>query len=121
MATQTLEVPPGIKSLSLQYHSQVPLTVYVDGRGVGELPASLEGFYLTGAGRGAFWPSAMCTGEREPWRSALRVGEPSGFQDFFGVERKVWLGDVAVATYETTDAPLADVCGEYVDHYISAP
>ena len=121
VATQTLEVPPGIKSLSLQYHSQVPLTVYADDRRVGELPPSLEGFYLTGAGRGAFWAVGDVHGRAGAVEIRVESGEPSGLQDFFGVERKVWLGDVAVATYETTDAPLAEVCGEYVDHYISAP
>ena len=55
--------------LSLQYHSQVPLTVLFDGEQVAELPASLDGLYLSGAGRGAFWPAGEV---RTPARALTR-------------------------------------------------
>ena len=55
-ATQTLDLGPGRWRLSLQYHSQAPLTVRAAGSKV-ELPPSLDGMYLTHQGQGAFWPA----------------------------------------------------------------
>ncbi len=120
-AEQELTVPEGERAISLQYHSQVPLAVSVDGEEVAELPASLEGFYLTGAGRGAFWPAGDLTGSGEPVAIEVEAAEPSGLQDLLGVDRRVWLGRVALTA---VPSPLADsageVCGEYVDHYLPA-
>jgi hypothetical protein len=116
-ATQTLEVPGAGWALSLQYHSQVPLTVSVDGEEVAELPSSLEGFYLTGAGRGAFWPVGELAAADGSVEVEVEAAEPSGLQDLLGVERKVWLGTVA-AWPGVEDARLEEACGEYVDHYL---
>ena len=116
--TQTLEAPAGAWELSLQYHSQVPLTVSVDGEEVAELPASLEGFYLVGAGRGAFWPAGEIEAVGGPVEVSVAVGEPSGLQDLLGVERQVWLGRVALSSPAAPRTqPLARSCGQYVDHY----
>jgi hypothetical protein len=120
-ATQTLEVPAGVNSLSLQYHSQVPLTVYANGMKIGELPPSLEGFYLTGAGRGAFWAVDDLQAPVGPIEIRVESAEPSGLQDFLGVQRRTWLGDVAVTVDGAAERPLAEACGEYVDHYLAAP
>ena len=107
----------GPHELSLQYHSQVPLEVLVDGEPVGELPPSLEGMYISGAGRGAFWPA----GEFEGSGSAtvtVRAAEPTGLQDALGVERRVWLGDVAATpAADPRIGPIEDACGDYVDHF----
>jgi hypothetical protein len=104
-------------ALSLQYHSQVPLELLVDGEPVAELPPSLEGMYLSGAGRGAFWPA----GEFEGSGSAtvtVRAAEPNGLQEALGVERRVWLGDLAAtAVADPRTVPIEDACGEYVDHF----
>jgi hypothetical protein len=117
-ATQSLDAPAGDWAISIQYHSQVPLTLRVDGEEAAELPASLEGFYLTGAGRGAFWPAGDVTTSGEPVEVEVEAAEPSGLQDALGVERRVWLGRVAMSsTAEPETKPLADTCGEYVDHY----
>jgi hypothetical protein len=118
-ATQTLDVPEDGWALSLQYHSQVPLTVRVNGVTVGEVPPSLEGFYLTGAGRGAFWPVGGSTNEGGTLEVEVEAAEPSGLQDLLGVERRTWLGRVAFSTGPDT-APLESLCGEYVDHYSEA-
>ena len=121
----TARVPvdrPGVYRLSLQYHSQVPLEVLVGNQVIAELPASLEGMYLSGAGRGAFWPA----GELDSVGAAVtsvevtvRAGEPTGLEEIVGAERRVWLGDLAA----TRDAPatvrsLASSCGRYVDHFV---
>lgn len=120
-ASQELEVPQGDWEISLQYHSQVPLTLTVDGEQVAELPASLEGFYLVGAGRGAFWPAGELASSGGLVRIGVEAAEPSGLQDLLGVERRVWLGRVGL----TSAAPartlaLAESCGEYVDHYLTS-
>ena len=64
-ATQSLDLGPGRWRLSLQYHSQAPLTVSAPGSKV-ELPPSLDGMYLTHQGQGAFWPAGevRVTGRR---------------------------------------------------------
>ncbi|HEY8000437.1 MAG TPA: hypothetical protein VID76_00785 [Solirubrobacterales bacterium] len=119
-AAIALDLPTaGDYALSLQYHSQVPLTVSVDGEQVAELPASLDGMYLSGAGRGAFWPAgevAQATaGEHEV---TVEAAEPGGLAGTLNARRLVWLGDLAaspVADPETL--ALAAACGRYVDHY----
>ena len=48
----------------------------------------------------------------------LRAGEPSGLQDALGVERRIWLGDLAATpALEPERAAIADACGLYVDHF----
>ncbi len=96
-ASQTLEPPAGDWAISLQYHSQVPLTLSVDGEEVAELPPSLEGFYLIGAGRGAFWPAGELSSSGDSVVIEVDAAEPSGLQDLLGVERSVWLGRVALS------------------------
>lgn len=115
---QELEVPAGGREISLQYHSQVPLTVSVDGEELAELPPSLEGFYLVGAGRGAFWAAGEFDAPGGPVEVSVAPAEPSGLQDLLGVERRVWLGRVALtsATPPGTRS-FSRSCGEYVDHY----
>ncbi len=105
--------------LSLQYHSQVPLTVLFDGEQVAELPASLDGMYLSGAGRGAFWPagevSDVTAGKHEV---TVRAAEPGGLAGTLDARRLVWLGDVTASpTTPPITVPLADACGRYVDHF----
>jgi hypothetical protein len=119
-ATQTLEVPDGPWAISLQYHSQVPLTITVDGEEVAELPPSLEGFYLTGAGRGAFWPAGEI-GAFGVVEVEVEAAEPSDLQDLLSVERHVWLGEVALSSAEGPGAAAGrGACGKYVDHYLPA-
>jgi hypothetical protein len=121
-ATQSLSVDTGTWALSLQYHSQVPLIVRADGVEIAQLPASLEGFYLVGAGRGAFWPAGEISTESGDVDITVEAAEPTGLQDALGVERRVWLGRLALSP---VDAPrtiaLRESCGEYVDHYLPAP
>jgi hypothetical protein len=121
-ASQELDVPAGDWAISLQYHSQVPLTLTVDGDAVAELPASLEGFYLVGAGRGAFWPAGELASSGGPVTISVETAEPSGLQDLLGVRRRVWLGRVALTSPEPARTiALTEACGEYVDHYLPAP
>lgn len=119
-ATATLGLPaPGRYALSLQYHSQAPLEVLVDGERVAELPPSLDGMYLDGAGRGAFWPAGeLDVAAAGPTEVAVRALAPSGLQDALGVERRVWLGELAATSAADPVARrLRGGCDAYVDHF----
>jgi hypothetical protein len=115
-AVAEVDAPAGEWSLSLQYHSQTPLTVSVDGADVAEMPPSLEGFYLTGAGRGAFWPGGEVVTDGGPVEIEVSADEPSALQRALGVKRTSWLGTVALISQDEPRIS-AEACGEYVDHY----
>ncbi|MDQ3573068.1 MAG: hypothetical protein M3383_09450 [Actinomycetota bacterium] len=120
-AGQTLPAPAGEYGISLQYHSQVALTVSVEGEEVARLPPSLEGFYLIGAGRGAFWPAGSATGAGDEVEVEVDAAEPSGLQRALAVKRQVWLGDVALTPAQAPVVkPQVDACGDYVDRYLPA-
>ncbi len=118
-AAQTLDLGPGRWRLSLQYHSQVPLTVDAAGSST-ELPASLEGMYLTHQGEGAFWPAGEVRAHGGPVTVTVRAAEPSGLQRLLGVERQVWLGTLAATRPGPKQVALRDSCGLYVDHFTLA-
>ncbi|CAN5148337.1 hypothetical protein BH24ACT23_BH24ACT23_01820 [soil metagenome] len=104
--------------ISLQYHSQVPLTVRVGGEEVARLPASLEGMYATSPGRGAFWPAGEIQAAGREVEVTVEADQPSGLQNLLGVERRVWIGALALtADTEPRIERLADTCGDYVDHF----
>lgn len=120
-ATATLDVPAGDWQLSLQYHSQVPLTISADGEELAELPPSLEGFYLVGAGRGAFWPAGEFASGGGEVEVEVDAANPSELQDLLGVDRKTWLGKLAFTSTEAPrQAELSESCGDYVDHFTAA-
>ena len=110
---------PGSYELSLQYHSQVPLEVIYQGEPIAHLPASLDGMYLSAAGRGAYWPAGSISVDH-PGRQEIEIAaaEPNGLQDTIGADRRVWLGNLAA----TSDAgpetvPIREACRRYVDHF----
>ncbi len=109
---------PGRYALSLQYHSQAPLEVVYDGRTVAELPASLEGMYLSGAGRGAYWPAGQIdTGDSSSAEIIVRAREAGGLADALGARRLVWLGNLAASQNPPRTVALSAACDRYVDHY----
>ncbi len=118
-ASATIPLPgPGAYELSLQYHSQVSLEVVVDDEVVAELPPSLDGMYLSGAGRGAFWPAGEATGDGGSLDVVVRAAEPGGLADLVGAPRRVWLGGLAATrAVATRTVPLDRACGEEVDHF----
>ncbi len=109
----------GEYALSLQYHSQASLEVLVAGEVVAELPPSLDGMYLDGAGRGAFWPAGVFeAAEPGVVEVEVRAAEPSGLQDALGIERRVWLGDLAAtSTADPVTRTITGACGPYIDHF----
>jgi hypothetical protein len=116
-ASQVLPLGRGRWELSLQYHSQVPLTVSAAGHRV-ELPPSLDGMYLTHQGQGAFWPAGRHNLPRAtPVRVRVTAARPNGLQRFAGVRRQVWLGPLAATRPGSSRVPVRRACGRFVDHY----
>jgi hypothetical protein len=117
-ATQELKLRPGRWTLSLQYHSQVPLNVAAAGHEV-ELPPSLDGMYLTHQAQGAFWPAGSLRTQRSgAVRVTVSAERPSRFQRLLGVRRQVWLGPLAATRVGSATIPLRDACGRFVDHFV---
>ncbi len=115
-----LDLPePGEYELSLQYHAQAPLELVVAGEVIAELTPSLDGMYIDGAGRAAFWPAGEFSAEAAgPVEVELRAKRPNGLQRALGVERRVWLGSIAATS--AADPVVRDLrggCGGYLDHY----
>jgi hypothetical protein len=117
-ATQTLDLAPGRWLLSVQYHSQVPLVVEAADERL-ELPPSLDGMYLDGAGQGAFWPAGEVDVRRPADRRltvTIRAGEPTALQRAVDVPRRVWLGSLAASPASASrTVPVEEACSRYVD------
>lgn len=120
-ASQRVRLGAGAWRISLQYHSQVPLTLEVDGERRAELPPSLEGIYLLHEGRGAWWPAGEVELDRaREVEVRVRAAEPSALQRALGVERRVWLGNLAFSEASAAaEMPLRGACGRYVDRFLS--
>jgi hypothetical protein len=117
-ATQKLDLKPGHWQLSLQYASQVPITVEAGGSSV-ELPASLAGMYLTHPGENSYWDAGEIdvTGAG-PTTLTVTAPEPGALQRALGVKRRVWLGHIAATHGSPREVPTAAACNAYVDHYL---
>jgi hypothetical protein len=118
IAGQRLRVPPGRWALSLQYASQVSITVHADGRSV-TLPPSLDGMYIDHKGQGSFWAAGRVRSNGGAVRVTVRAQQPTGLQRTFGVERQVWLGSLAATRPGSRTTPLDNACGQFVDHWQS--
>jgi hypothetical protein len=116
-ATQRLDLGPGRWRLSLQYQSQVPLTVSAAGSEV-DLPPSLDGMYLTHQGQGAFWAAGeVRAGGGGSVPVTVSAARPSRLQRDLGVRRQVWLGTLTATRPGARRVALHDACGLYVDHF----
>jgi hypothetical protein len=121
-ASQVLRLRHGTWQLSLQYDSQVDLTVEAGDLRI-ELPASLVGMYLTHQGEGSFWPVGEIRVPEEGGAVQVDItaAEPNAVERAVGAPRRVWLGAVAATRLDPTRAappvvPLSEACGRFVDH-----
>jgi hypothetical protein len=122
-ASQTLRLGQGTWQLSIQYASQVDLTVEAPGL-TSDLPASLVGMYLTHQGEGSYWPvgELQVSDGSGQVRVDVEAEQPNGVERALDAPRRVWLGHLAATRLDaTTDAAFrvspAQACGRYVDHY----
>jgi hypothetical protein len=117
-ATQQLTLAPGRWRLSLQYHSQVPLTVTGPGGLDVDLPPSLDGMYLTHQAQGSFWAAGVLrVARRGPVTITISAARPSGLQRLLGVRRQVWLGPLAASRPGSAKRALGSACGAFLDHF----
>jgi hypothetical protein len=75
--------------------------------------------YIDGAGRGAFWPAGeLEAADRGPVGVEVRAEAPSGLQEALGVERRVWLGELAASSAaDPVSRTVRGSCDAYVDHF----
>ena len=115
--TARLRLPPGRWDLSLQYNSQVPLVVSANGRTF-TVPPSLDGMYLSEQGQGSFWRAGTLRATGGPVPVTVTAGDPTDFQQLFGVRRQVWLGSLAATRRGAKAIPLRESCRRFVDHFV---
>ena len=118
-AAQSFDLERGEWAVSLQYHSPVALEVEAPGVTDVALPASLDGMFGFAPGEGQFWPAGTIDVERgERARVSIRQPERSWLQRLLRVERRTWLGAIALTPVaKTRTEALGDACGRYVDRY----
>ena len=137
-ARAELLLPEGAWHLSLQYNSEVPLTLRA---GSGErklertLPAALDGMYANAPGKGPFWPAGELVSDGGTVEVEVTADEAPGLSRLVGAERHAWLGDLAAVRVRSgirephgppvpgesapvATAPLNETCRRYVDWYI---
>jgi hypothetical protein len=119
-ASQTLRLPPGSWSLSLQYFSPFDLTLSAPGLRQ-PLEAALDGQRpntISLANEGQFWPAGKISSDGSPIRFTVSAANPSALQRLTGYTGKANLGElVAVPQQPHRIVPLAKVCGAWLDWY----
>jgi hypothetical protein len=119
-ATQTLRLPRGRWSLSLQYFSPFGLTLTASGLRQ-PLPAALDGQRpntISLANEGQFWPAGEIAGNGDPIRFTVTAADASTLQRLAGYTGKATLGEL-VATPDRPHriVPLGQACNGWVDWY----
>lgn len=115
------DVSTGELSVSLQYHSQVELTVSIDGTVIGRMPPSLVGMYLTNHGQSAYWRvGSFVQSGTGPVVVTVEAASPSGIPGILGTPHNFWLGRIALSGFDAVDgsSPVTaegSICGEYLD------
>lgn len=129
-----LLLPRGRWLLSLQYSSEVPLTVQA-GDLEADLPAALDGMYANAPGKGPFWPvgEVDLSSGGATVKVEVSAAEAPALSRLFGAERHAWLGDLAAVRVmgetpvppgppsaesgQLVTGPVTVGCGRYVDWY----
>jgi hypothetical protein len=119
-ATQTLRLPRGRWSLSLQYFSPFDLTL--TGPGLEQtLKAALDGQRpntISLANNGQFWPAGTVRSPGGPVAFTVTAAQATGIQSLTGWGGKASIGElVAVRAGRHRTVPLRDACGHWLDWY----
>jgi hypothetical protein len=119
-ASQTMNLPPGDWTLSIQYASPVA-GIEVEAPGLAkELPPGVEASIPFRPDQGPYWTVGEVTGGG-PVEVTVRADSLSAIQRLLGVDAPAVIGNVtAVQTQGNHLNPLAASCGLYVDHIIGA-
>jgi hypothetical protein len=119
-ASQTLSLPAGSWTLSMQYFSPFDLTLSAPGFEQ-PLEAALDGQRpntISLANEGQFWTAGKISSNGRPIRFTVTAAAPSTLQRLTGYTGKASLGEL-VATPDRPHriVPLAKACGSWLDWY----
>jgi hypothetical protein len=121
-ASQTLDLPAGEWSLSLQYFSPFDLTLSAPGFRE-PLKAALDGQRpntISLGNNGQFWPAGRFHSDGGPARFTVAADAATALQSLSGYEGKAYLGElVAVPVAPHRIVPLAAACDGWIDWYQS--
>jgi hypothetical protein len=119
-SSQTLRLPAGSWSLSMQYFSPFDLTLSAPGLRQ-PLEAALDGQRpntISLANEGQFWPAGKISSDGSPIRFTVSAAEPSALQRLTGYTGKANLGElVAVPQQPHHITPLGKACRGWIDWY----
>jgi hypothetical protein len=119
-ASQTLRLPAGSWSLSMQYFSPFDLNLGAPGFRQ-PLQAALDGQRpntISLANEGQFWPAGTIRSDGKPIRFTLTAAEPSTLQRLTGYTGRASLGElVAVPRGPHRIVLLGKACGGWLDWY----
>ena len=121
--SQTLTLPAGRSTLSLQYFSPFDLVLSAPGFRMALKPA-LDGQRpntISLANDGQFWPAGEIDGDGAPRRFTITATEPSTLQRLSGYDGKAYIGElIAVPDQPHRIVPLSAACGGWIDWYESS-
>src|SRR6185436_4806580 len=119
-ASQTIPLPPGRWTFSLQYVSPIAgVTVRAPGLDV-HLPAGVDAAIPYRPDQGPYWPVGEINSTGQRITLSVQADDVNGFQKLLGVDAPAVIGNLtAVAAGGFKTAPnTAASCGLYVDHII---
>jgi hypothetical protein len=122
-ASQTITLPPGRWDLSFQYVSPIS-TIQVQAPGLdAEMPPGMEAAIPFKVDEGPYWVVGSVEGTGKPIEITVTANDDrSGLQKLFGVDAPASIGNItATQLANTSSAPIAASCKQYVDHYFVGP
>jgi hypothetical protein len=118
-ASQTIPLPPGRWTFSLQYVSPVTgLTVRAPGLDV-HLPAGVDAAIPYRPDQGPYWPVGTITSTGGPVTVSVTADDVDWFQSLIGVDAPAVIGNLTAVNPDGFKlVPTADACRLFVDHLI---
>ncbi len=118
-ASQTIALPPGRWTFSLQYVSPVTgVTVRAPGLDV-HLPAGVDAAIPYRPDQGPYWPVGTVTSQGGPVTVSVTADDVNWFQSLLGVDAPAVIGNLTAVNPDGFKlVPTADACKLFVDHLI---
>ena len=118
-ASQTIPLPPGRWTLSLQYVSPVTgVTVRAPGLDV-HLPAGMDAAIPYRPDQGPYWPVGTITSQGGPVTVSVTADDVNWYQSLLGVDAPAVIGNLTAVNPDGFKlVPTVDACRLFVDHLI---
>jgi hypothetical protein len=118
-ASQTIPLPPGRWTFSLQYVSPIAgVTVRAPGLDV-HLPAGVDAAIPYRPDQGPYWPVGTITSQGGPVTVSVTADDVNWFQSLIGVDAPAVIGNLTAVNPDGFKlVPTADACRLFVDHLI---